>query len=167
MIAATGPNVSEEGFSAFISTLDISASTQLTGWTVDSPFFDNTSFDETTGNYTVPETGVYSIKATINYSTTAAISVAIGAGVNPAFVVRRTSPTTEDLISGLFPVLNIAVVVLTLRGVLGSGTVTLAGEVELNAGDVIGLFYEANGLTIGLDLGGPSTGIVWSVYRLT
>ncbi|MPN29790.1 hypothetical protein SDC9_177243 [bioreactor metagenome] len=61
--------------------------------------------------------------------------------------------------------MNIALV-LTLRAILGSGTVTLAGEVRLNAGDVIGLFYVADGLTVPLDLGGGS-GIVWSVYRLT
>ena len=144
-------------------------STQLAGWTVTPPYFDSATFDEVTGNYTVPDTGVYLIQATINYSTTAAITVTLGAGVNPAFVVRRTSPTTTDLISGLFPILNIDVaLVITLRAILGSGTVTLAGEVELAAGDVIGLFYEADGLTLPLDLGGADDpGIVWSINRLT
>jgi hypothetical protein len=82
-------------------------------------------------------------------------------------VVRRTSPTTTDLISGLFPFLNVAVTLLTLRAILGSGTVTLAGQVQLTAGDILGLFYDADGLNISLNLGGPSAGIVWSVYRLT
>jgi hypothetical protein len=51
---------------------------------------------------------------------------------------------------------------------LGNGTVTLSGEVELAAGDVIGLFYEADGLTIPLNLGGTGApGIVWSINRLT
>jgi len=145
-----------------------SASTQLTGWTVTAPYFDSANFDETTGNYTVPATGVYFIAATINYATTAALTISLGAGVNPAFVVRRTSPTTTDLISGLFPLLNVNVaLVLTLRAILGSGTVTLAGDVQLNAGDVLGLFYVADGLTVPLDLGGTSSGIVWSLYRLT
>jgi hypothetical protein len=109
------------------------------------------------------------IEATINYSTTAAVTVSLGVGVNPEFVVRRTSPTVTDLISGLFPLLNVNVaLVLTLRTILGNGTVTLAGNVELTAGDVIGLFYEANGLAIPLDLGGAGTpGIVWSINRLT
>ena len=83
-------------------------------------------------------------------------------------VIRRIAPTTTDLISGLFPILNVNVaLLLTLRAVLGNGTVTLAGEVELTAGDTVGLFYEADGLTIGLDLGGTGNGIVWSAQRIT
>ncbi len=165
---ATGPTVITEGFSAFLSTLSLAASSQLTGWTVTAPYFDSANFNETTGNYTVPETGVYIIQATINYTTTAAISLNLGAGVNPSFVVRRTSPTVTDLITGLFPVLDVNVaLVLTLRAILGNGTVTLAGEVELNANDVVGLFYEADGLTVALDLGGAGSGIIWSINRLT
>ncbi|MGE7055229.1 hypothetical protein ACQKLN_06920 [Paenibacillus glucanolyticus] len=97
------------------------------------------------------------------------MSISLGAGINPAFTVRRTSPTTTDLISGLFPLLNVNVaLVLTLRAVLGNGAVTLAGDVQLNAGDVVGLFYDANGLTISLNLGGAtSSGIVWSIFRLS
>ncbi|MEJ9216916.1 hypothetical protein P4H46_01625 [Paenibacillus glucanolyticus] len=57
---------------------------------------------------------------------------------------------------------------MTLRAVLGNGAVTLAGDVQLNAGDVVGLFYDANGLTISLNLGGAtSSGIVWSIFRLS
>ncbi|MPY17082.1 hypothetical protein [Paenibacillus glucanolyticus] len=34
--------------------------------------------------------------------------------------------------------------------------------------DVVGLFYDANGLTISLNLGGAtSSGIVWSIFRLS
>lgn len=34
-------------------------------------------------------------------------------------------------------------------------------------GDIIGLFYEADGLTISLNLGGvTNAGIVWSVHRI-
>ena len=141
----------------------------MAGWSVASPYFDSATFDEVTGTYTVPATGRYILEATINYATTAAVTVSLGAGVNPAFVIRRTSPVVTDLISGLFPVLNVDVaLVLTLRAVLGSGTVTLVGEVALDAGDVIGLFYEANGLTISLDLGGTEgPGIVWSINQLT
>lgn len=163
----TGPTLTSEGFSAFLSTLSVSASAQLTGWTVTAPYFNSGNFNAATGNYTVPVTGRYIIQATINYATTAAISVALGGGINPAFVVQRTSPTVTNLITGLFPVLNVNIaILLVLRAILGSGTVTLAGEVQLNAGDVIGLFYVANGLTIGLSLGGTSNGIVWSVNRI-
>ncbi|XAV02922.1 hypothetical protein MKY04_07415 [Lysinibacillus telephonicus] len=37
----------------------------------------------------------------------------------------------------------------------------------MNAGDQIGLFYESDGLTIGIDIGGPGSGIVWSVHQIT
>jgi len=51
-------------------------------------------------------------------------------------------------------------------GVLGNGTVTLAGEVELTEGDVIGLFYIDDGLSITIDLGGGGAPIVWSIHRI-
>jgi hypothetical protein len=140
----------------------------LTGWTVTSPYYDAVSFDEVTGNFTVPLTGRYAIKATINYSTAASITTSLGAGINPTFVLRRTAPTTTDLITGNFPILDVDVIaVLTLRTILGDGTVTLAGDVELSAGDILGLFYEDDGLTVSLDLGGAgSQGIVWSIHSL-
>jgi hypothetical protein len=145
------------------------ASQQLINWDTTSPYYTSANFNAATGDYTVPTTGRYSIEATINYQTTAAITVNLGAGIDPAFVVRRTSPVVTDLITGLFPVLNVDVLLLlTLRAVLGNGTVTLTGEVELDAGDVIGLFYEADGLTIAIDLGGVGgEGIIWSVHQLT
>jgi hypothetical protein len=165
----TGPNIQAEGFSAFLPNLSVSSSSQLTGWTVTSPFYSDPSFSPVSGNYTVPTTGRYSIEATINYSTTASISISLGSGINPAFVVQRTSPTATNLVSGLFPVLDVNVaLILDLRAILGSGTVTLAGEFALTAGDVIGLFYVSNGLTVPLNLGGANTaGIVWSVHELT
>ncbi|PSK07210.1 hypothetical protein C7R92_20770 [Brevibacillus porteri] len=82
--------------------------------------------------------------------------------------MQRITPTATDLIIADFPVLNVNVaLVLTLRAILGAGTVTLAGDVQLNAGDTLGLFYVANGLTINLNLGGGGEGIVWSIHRLT
>lgn len=71
------------------------------------------------------------------------------------------------MITGLFPVLNVNVaLVLSLRTVLGNGTVTLAGDVELTAGDTVGLFYVADGLTLTLDLGGPSAPVTWSIHQI-
>lgn len=166
MFGDTGPTVTTEGFAAFLSTLSVSASAQLTGWSVAAPYFGSVNFNAGSGNYTVPTTGRYIIQATINYATTASISISLGAGINPAFVVQRTSPTTTVLISALFPVLNVSVTLLTLRSILGSGTVTLAGEVQLSAGDVVGLYYVANGLTVGLTLGGVSNGIIWSINQI-
>jgi len=68
----------------------------------------------------------------------------------------------------LFPLLNVNVaIVLSLRAILGNGTVNLAGDVELAAGDIIGLFYVSDGLTVNLNLGGvDSGGIVWSIHRI-
>ena len=164
---ATGPTATSEGFSAFLSTASVSASSQLTGWSVAAPYFNSGNFNPATGNYTVPATGRYIIEATINYATTAVITIALGAGINPAFVVQRSSPTVTSLITGLFPILNVNIaLILSLRTILGSGTVTLAGEVQLNAGDIIGLYYVANGLTVGLNLGGSGSGIVWSVNQI-
>jgi hypothetical protein len=81
--------------------------------------------------------------------------------------LRKTFPSTLDLISGLLPVLNIDLALLTLRAILGSGTVTLSGEVELTEGDVIGLFYDADGLSLDLNLGGNDLGgIIWSIHRI-
>lgn len=163
------PSATSEGFSAFISSITAAASTQLTGWTVTSPYFSNTTFNETTGDYTVPTSGVYIIGAAVNYSTTGAITTSLGGAINPTFVARRTSPTVTDLVTGLFPLLDVDIaLVLTLRAILANGVVTLAGEADLTAGDVIGLFYEADGLTVTLDLGGSGAeGIVWSINRLT
>ncbi|GKV67344.1 hypothetical protein NCCP2331_34970 [Sporosarcina sp. NCCP-2331] len=57
---------------------------------------------------------------------------------------------------------------LTLRAILGNGTVTLTGDVHLNAGEQIAIFYEASGLGISLNIGGETdTGTVWSVHKLT
>ena len=163
----TGPTFAYEGFSAYLSSMAVSSSSQLTGWSVLPPYFNSGNFNTTTGNYTVPATGRYLIQATINYSTTAAITIGLGPGIQPAFYVQRNSPTTTTLISGLFPVLNVNVaLILVLRSILGSGTVTLAGEVQLTAGDRIGLYYAAGGLTLNLNLGGSSGGIVWSVNRI-
>ncbi len=167
-ILNAGAVVASEGFSATISALSVNAGRQLTGWSTAAPYFNSGNFNTTTGNYAVPETGVYSIQATINYVTTAAISVVLGSGINPSFVVRRSSPTVTNLITGLFPVLNVSIaLLLTLRTILGNGTVTLTGEVRLNAGDVVGLYYVDNGLTVNLNLGGAGSGIVWSINRIS
>src|SRR5690606_37551365 len=132
-----------------------------------SPYFSHPNFDPVTGTFTVPQTGRYAISATINYQTTAALTISLGAGVDPGFAVRRISPSTTDLITGHMPILNVNVaLLLTLRAVLGTGTVTLTGGVELTAGDTIGLFYNADGLSIGLNLGGAGTPIIWSVRPL-
>jgi len=101
-----------------------------------------------------------------NYVTTAAVSISLGPGINPYFAVQRTSPVVTELITGLLPVLNISAIV-TLRGLLGNGCVTLAGDISLNAGDTIVLVYNATGATVTLQLGNSgANGIFWSVHRI-
>jgi hypothetical protein len=73
------------------------------------------------------------------------------------------------LLSGNFPILDVNVaLVLTLRAILGSGQITLVGDVNLNAGDVIAVLYIPNGLTLALNLGGAVNppGVVWSMHSL-
>ncbi|PSJ65501.1 hypothetical protein C7J99_29110 [Brevibacillus brevis] len=116
----------------------------------------------------MPTTGTYAIKATINYETSTAITASLDEGITPACEVRRLTPAETSLIIGDFPILNLNIaLVLTLRAILGAGTITLAGDVQLNEGDTLGLFYVANGLTINLNLGGGGEGIVWSIHRLS
>ncbi|WP_107839373.1 hypothetical protein [Metasolibacillus meyeri] len=161
---ATGPAFTE-GFSAFKTSLVTNTSTVIPSWTVTAPYYTTGGFNPTTGVFTVPVTGRYSFAATLNYSTTAVISLSLGSGINPAFYMRRNS--SANVIGGLFPLLNVSITLLTLRAILGNGTVTLAGDLLLNAGDTIDLYYEANGLTIGLNLGGVNAaGMVWSCHRI-
>ncbi|WGV59988.1 hypothetical protein QIH01_02280 [Brevibacillus brevis] len=165
---ATGPAFTTENFSAFLSTVTLNESSQLVDWSTASPYYGSPSFNPLNGTYTVPATGTYAIKATINYETSEAITVSLGPEITPAIEVQRITPTATNLIIGDFPVLNVNIaLVLILRTILGAGTVTLAGDVQLNAGDTVGLFYVANGLTINLNLGGGGEGIVWSIHRLT
>lgn len=167
----TGPGGSSGAiysFSAFLTLVSASASTQLSDWTVTAPYYGAAAFNAETGNYTVPATGTYAIKATINYRTQNAVSSSLGSGINPVFVVRRTSLTVTDLITGLLPILDVDIaLVLTARTVLGSACVTLAGDVQLDAGDVIGLFYEPDGMNVLLDIGGEdSEGVIWSMHLI-
>ncbi len=159
-LAAQGspdPNLAEEGFSATAAlAVTVIASTQIGGWTVSSPYFNTTTFDPLTGTFTVPNTGRYQISATINYKTPQLVFTPIG--INPAFVVRRINPVITDLVSGYLP--------FTDYGVLPTGTVTLIGVVELNAGDTVGLFYEDDGYLFELGLGGADSPIVWSLHQI-
>ncbi|MBD2863348.1 S-layer homology domain-containing protein [Paenibacillus oceani] len=150
-----------EGFSAKLTNMNTSASGQLTGWSVATPNYDASGFNEATGDYIVPATGKYAIKATLNYQTVTAVTTSLGAGIDPRFTIKQNG---TDLLSGYLPVLNVNIaLVLTLRSVLGSGTVTLEGEALLMAGDMINLNYDADGMNIALNVGPVN----WSIRQLS
>ncbi|QAT48319.1 hypothetical protein EQM14_00190 [Caproiciproducens sp. NJN-50] len=161
--ACTCPNASAEGFSAALPSFAVSSSTVLSGWTVTSPYFSSSSFNAASGNYTAPATGLYAMQATVNYVTNTAITISLGNDINPFFVIRRTSPAAAQLISGLLPIVNISVLALSIRGILGSSAVTLTGVVSLTKGDVVSLYYNSDGMSVAFTL----TDSFWSAYRLS
>ena len=125
------------------------------------PFYADTAFDAANGTFVVPATGTYKISSVVNYSTAAAVNVSLGAGINPAFEVRRNG--SDMLAQAKLPILNVNIpLLLTLRTVLGSAAVPLDAEVQLNAGDVVGLHYNASGMTLALNVQDTN----WSIHRI-
>ncbi|WP_145921904.1 stalk domain-containing protein [Paenibacillus sp. O199] len=156
-----GTSFTSEGFSVTGTTYSINSSTLFSNWNEASPYYGSPTFNPATGIFTAPDTGRYSIHATVNYKIDAPISVSIGRGIDPVFTVKKNG--NIDLIKGYMPFLDVNIaLILTMRTVLGSATVTLTGDVELQAGDQVELYYEADGLPIGF-----STDIVWSIHRLS
>jgi hypothetical protein len=156
-----GTSFTSEGFSVTGTTYSIASSTLFTNWSEASPYYASPAFNPATGIFTAPATGKYAIHATVNYKTNVPVSISLGSGIDPFFTVKKNGST--DLIKGYMPILDVNMaLILTIRTVLSSATVTLSGDVELQAGDEVGLYYEADGLTLGF-----STDIVWSIHRLS
>lgn len=152
------------GFTATKTSLVVNANSTIDAFT--QLYADGGGLNTTAGTYTVPATGVYRISAVINYSTTAAVSASIVGTVDPKIALRVNG---VEKLSGLFPILNVNVaLVLSLRAILGNGTVVISGDIPLVASDVLDLQYVADGLGVTINLGGTSTtnGIVWSVRKL-
>ncbi|MEK3752635.1 stalk domain-containing protein [Paenibacillus sp. FSL E2-8871] len=156
-----GTSFTSEGFSVTGTTYSIASSTLFTNWSEASPYYASPAFNPATGIFTAPATGKYAIYATVNYKTNVPVSISLGRGIDPFFTVKKNGST--DLIKGYMPILDVNIaLILTIRTVLSSATVTLSGDVELQAGDEVGFYYEADGLTLGF-----STDIVWSIHRLS
>ncbi|WP_339270190.1 stalk domain-containing protein [Paenibacillus sp. FSL R5-0470] len=156
-----GTSFTSEGFSVTGTTYSIASSTLFTNWSEASPYYASPAFNPATGIFTAPATGKYAIHATVNYKTNVPVSISLGSGIDPFFTVKKNGST--DLIKGYMPILDVNIaLILTIRTILSSATVTLSGDVELQAGEEVGLYYEADGLTLGF-----STDIVWSIHRLS
>lgn len=159
-IGPAGSIYTNEGFSASSNNM-FSNSNSFTNWSTLSPNYSSPYFDPATGIFTAPETGKYAIQATVSYKTTAPVTISLGQSIDPMFTVKSNG--TTDLIKGYLPILDVNIaLVLTLRTILGSATVTLGGDVELQAGDQVALYFEANGLTLVLNVD-----TVWSIHRLS
>ena len=156
------PKILQEGFSAYKSSLGTSANTTITNWSVASPSFSSSNFIAGTGIFTVPISGVYATQATISYVTNSAISTQLGASIAPTFSIRQFTPTATDLIIGMLPVFYTNLVILSLRTILASSTVTLSGVLQLTQGDTLGIYYDSDGMSLALTL----QNIQWATYRL-
>lgn len=163
-----GANYTGSGFSASLSGMTTNTSSALTNWNVADPNYSTAGFEPSTGRFTVPETGKYAIKATVNYKTPAAITISLGAGIDPFITVKRISPVESNIVSGSIPILNVNIaLVLTMRAPMASAAVTLEGDAYLNAGDVLQLNYEADGMTIDLNFGPENAPVTWSIHQLS
>lgn len=102
------------------------------------------------------------MRITINYQTET-LTYSLSSNIFPSFVLRRTSPAVTDLMVGKLPILDMDVSWnLSIRAILGQGTVVLTGDVYLSQNDVIALFYEADGMDLQLNL----TSVLWSMFSL-
>lgn len=154
------PNVMQQGFSAFKTGVSANSNYTFVNWNTDSPYYGSPDFSTSSGLYTVPDTGNYSIEATINYSA-GTLNAQTGDDQNPYFSVESGSTI---ILKGFLPILDVSIFTLiSLRALLGTGQVTLAGEASLTKGSTLGLNYRPGGLTITINF----NSVVWSVYRIT
>ena len=155
------PDILQEGFSAYKASFGVSDDAMVTNWSVASPSFASSNFGAVSGVYTVPVTGVYATEATISYVTDSAITTQLGTSISPSFTIKKTD-STSGLVVGMFPIFYTSLLVLSLRTILASGTVTLSGVVQLTKGDTLGLYYNADGLSLALTL----EEVRWAAFRL-
>jgi hypothetical protein len=124
-------------------------------WTVNLPYYNDGNFNTATGVYTVPVLGVYDIEVMIPYSSPEEVPYI---DFMPGFAIARNGANVMwgDIIDyGSY------------RRTTRVGTVALAGQLILTAGDVIILRYVANGHTANYYFG-PSADrpVVWSIRQI-
>jgi hypothetical protein len=127
-------------------------------WNTAAPYYNDGGFNATTGVSTVPASGIYEIDATIPYSTYTNNSIS---GPIPGFVVMLNGTTT--ILRGDMPCYYNGVA----RYTVVDSTVTMTGQVFLNAGDQITLRYLADGSSSAYDFGPTAARpAIWSMRRL-
>lgn len=73
---------------------------------------------------------------------------------------------SSSILRGQLPIFDVNIaLILTMRTVLSSGTVTMQGDFYLQAGDQLQLRYVNDGFTGNVSLE-PGRGAYWSVHRL-
>lgn len=111
--------------------------------------------------------GIYSIKVTANYST-ATITTDLSGDVPYIEALNGNQSGYVTMLTGTFSVLDINIAPITLRAILSSGTITMAGTFKLEVDDVIWVVYNSQGLSTAVDFGsGPGNGITFSIKRLS
>lgn len=154
--------ISSFSVSNFMPLLNIGApaeDTTITGFTAPAvaPFYSSINFNAITGQYTVPSTGKWSIKALVNYFTG---PITIPTTIAPTLAIQVNG---VDVIIAFFPVLDVIVPGINLRTMLGEASVSLEGDLLLNAGDILQIVYHPNGSTaIPMNL----SNVVFSIFSL-
>lgn len=135
-----------------IGAVTLNSTTPLQGWT--ETYDPSNLFNSTTGTYTVPQSGVYQVILTFNYTSTVALSLGLLTTSTPRIEVTRNGTAALE---GLFSIVTISAVVLSLTVLVGTGQVNLTGVVVASAGDTLQAQYNPGGVTLSATISGPAS----------
>lgn len=131
----------QTSFSAVASSTSITGNQQIVFFNTDNlPFYGDSAFNGLTGTYTVPITGKYSIKIIANI-----IIIQVSEEGHPQFVVMVNSSETLSALLTYNASTDNSVRVLQT-------SVVIAGDLLLNSGDVVRLFFTTNGTALKNDI---------------
>jgi hypothetical protein len=115
------------------------------------------AFDNTTGTYTVPESGDYSVRLIVNYQASTAIAVSPTLDDVPSIIIYDVATTDPILASTLTAIVSIIPVPppttgdppinVTVASLISKAVVTIDAVVSLVAGQQIRVCATTNGLT--------------------
>lgn len=113
----------------------------LVNWTED---IDNgNNFNPTTGIYTVPTNGIYEITLVVNFATTVTINIS---NETPGFYIRQQSPGDVILARSGVSLVDITVLAVNIRALVGRGQVIISNIFELIQGNEISTEADFAGL---------------------